>query len=769
VSLVLAAALLSVFATPGLAQKPPRLKIEDVQVGFGSSPPVAEFKSGFWTPVYVYLKAGPDGTDAGGRLTVETADSDEVRGRYTVAFPKLDPEEIFMVQTYTKPGRTECNITAEINGKIMATDQRDVHSVEMGDLLFVVLGSPLPSLKPALNPKQKGNSEDEDDSSYVHQGRCRVTAMGDVSKLPKLWFAYEPADLVILTTGKRDSFLTALLNEREGRKEALVEWVRRGGNLVVSVARNHDVLRDREFEVLANMLPVAVTGTVPVPHLREVEMHAGLATEKDRSFPRPRDGKFEVAKLEPKPGRSTETLLYWNKDQKETPLVVRGAFGLGSVTVVALDLDEPPFKGWRGQQGVLDWLVKTTTPAFSDAVGENAPNRRYDSQQITDIGGELENALEQFDEIPVISFGWVALFILIYILVVGPLDYFFLKKVVKRLELTWITFPTVVITISVAAYFTAYWLKGNDQKINKVDLVDIDLETQQIYGNSWFTIFSPRIQHYTIGLEPAETDWAPAPASGKSWPVLVSWMGRQDAGWGGPNRGQSQGLFRRAYDYADNAVGMSGVPIQVWSTKTFASSWQASFDPARPLVSADLRLRDKNKPYSGTITSRLPVPLEEVYIYWAEGSSGNWYSLGELVPNTPKRVDGAFVAPVNMTSWLQLPPSKQSPGTGKSVSAPASSIMRHVMFYGRPTSSSQRNLSLRELDQSWRLPHADEVFVVGRIPRREGPAEDISQSKESPSRIWLGQLPATGSARPPLNGTLSQDTYVRMIIPVKTK
>src|SRR5207245_2207923 len=236
--------------------------------------------------------------------------------------------------------------------------------------------------------------------------------------------------------------------------------------------------------------------------------------------------------------------------------------------------------------GFLNRLVRDTTPAFGEApVDEHFNVRGFGyNQQFTDIGGSLETALEQFDEIPVIAFCWVALYILIYILVVGPLDYFFLKKVVKRLELTWITFPTVVITISVAAYFTAYWLKGNDQKINKVDLLDIDLHTQQVYGHSWFTIFSPRIQHYTVGLEPVETDWVPAPAAGKSWPVLVSWMGRQDAGWGGANRGQSQGLFRRAYDYAESAAGMAGVPIQVWSTKTFATSWQASFDPARPLV-----------------------------------------------------------------------------------------------------------------------------------------------------------------------------------------
>src|SRR2546425_8875342 len=151
---------------------------------------------------------------------------------------------------------------------------------------------------------------------------------------------------------------------------------------------------------------------------------AGVSAE--RGFPIPRDNKFEVGKLEAKPGRSTDTLLYWNQEKRETPLVVRGAFGLGSVTVVALDLDEPPFKGWKGQQGFLDWLVKQTTPAYTDKPVENAPSRGYGAQQITHGGGELENAPGEFDEIPVISFGWVAFFILIYLLVVRPLDYFFL-------------------------------------------------------------------------------------------------------------------------------------------------------------------------------------------------------------------------------------------------------------------------------------------------------------------------------------------------------
>ena len=37
-----------------------------------------------------------------------------------------------------------------------------------------------------------------------------------------------------------------------------------------------------------------------------------------------------------------------------------------------------------------------------------------------------------------------------------------------------------------------------------MDVVDIDLRTRraEAVGHTWFSLFSPRIQHYTIGVEP---------------------------------------------------------------------------------------------------------------------------------------------------------------------------------------------------------------------------------------------------------------------------
>ena len=72
---------------------------------------------------------------------------------------------------------------------------------------------------------------------------------------------------------------------------------------------------------------------------------------------------------------------------------------------------------------------------------------------MSELATVLHNYLEHFPDVKVVPFGWVALLIFGYILLIGPIDYFFLKKVVGRLELTWITFPTCVIVISVAAYF----------------------------------------------------------------------------------------------------------------------------------------------------------------------------------------------------------------------------------------------------------------------------------------------------------------------------
>ena len=247
-----------------------------------------------------------------------------------------------------------------------------------------------------------------------------------------------------------------------------------------------------------------------------------------------------------------------------------------------------------------------------------------------DITTSLQQNLDNFD-VNIVPFGYVALFIILYILVVGPLDYFVLKHVFHKLEWTWITFPVVVLAVSIAAYFTAYALKGNDLKINKVDVVDFDLRTELdgkqgtarafAYGQTFFTILSPRIQNYTVGVEPNPAFWG-AKAENPLTADQVSWLGRPEFdGPGAMGRSGSQGFFRRPYSYAEDAKGIIGVPIPVWTTKCFNASWETPL-PKVPfqcdLVYHTREFQGKNFKLTGTIKNNLPVDLEDVWIFFGD-------------------------------------------------------------------------------------------------------------------------------------------------------
>src|SRR5262249_15657737 len=151
--------------------------------------------------------------------------------------------------------------------------------------------------------------------------------------------------------------------------------------------------------------------------------------------------------------------------KKERPILIQASLGLGRVVLVGFDLDLAPFTEWPGQKAFWIKLMTELVPQLLAApVPQNVqfnPRSGLVSDRPPELTNDLQRSLEPFDALPVFSFAWVALFILIYILIVGPLDYFLLKRFFKRLELTWITFPLIAIVVSVLAYLIAYNSKGS--------------------------------------------------------------------------------------------------------------------------------------------------------------------------------------------------------------------------------------------------------------------------------------------------------------------
>ncbi len=382
-----------------------------------------------------------------------------------------------------------------------------------------------------------------------------------------------------------------------------------------------------------------------------------------------------------------------------------------------------------------------------------------------ELGVDLKRDLESFGDVPVISFGWVALFILFYIALVGPLDYLLLKKVFKRLELTWITFPIMVLIVSVAAYATAYYFKGDDLRINKIDLVDIDLQGPgQVYGQSWFTLFSPRIRNYTIGLEPAAPEWGgrwdESDADAPLPPVMVAAMDGPEPMLGGT----SQSLFRRPYEYADDAGGLRRVPIPVWATRTFTSSWRVPLKDRQaadrpPPIQAELRVSRDGKALSGAITNHLPAELQGVVLFF----QGQWYQLGDLVPGETRDVAPLFERDVKQHSlqeWFSEDKVLQPRRVG-AVSGVVQQAARRCCFTAcraadsSPIADCANSMKVgacyRRVKEQQRR-YRDEAILVARTPPRSGRAETVAQDGVSPTRLWLDELPSARTQRPELSG-----------------
>lgn len=800
----LAAAML--LAAPAALAQP--IKITDARVGL---PPgrYAAFtddsgrksfvaKTNAWAPVYVHFELVREfGREAA--IVIESQDSD---GQTTsIAFPlqnlsgsrpgtRFLPVELRFMPYVRVGSFGDVTVRIAEPGTGSTPDRwqnladpfpiRSIRTREPSRYVVLSLGSELPG----FTLPREVESEDGDDMRALRNGRVETARMTQVREMPDQWFGYDAADLVVLSTGS-EQFLDGLFGnpDNKPRLDALLEWVRRGGRLVICAGANAALVP--QYPMLADLCPALIRRDDPNRQETKLPLSWNLPRGSQTQPALEAKGKapFPVANVAPRSDRSAWLLSPSDPRAAagEKPLVLQSPLGLGRVTFVAIDLDRSPFSDSPIRAEFWDILLQTAGAARASVGSTTATTgpRSYSGDAEDAVADNLRGYIDNFEGVPVISFGWVALFILLYTLLIGPIEYYFLKKVLKRLELTWITFPIIVLTVSAVAYFTAYAIKGKDLRLNKLDVVDIDPASQRVYGRMWLTVFSPNVAKYTIGMEP-NAGWAAetaVPGAG----ALVDWYGAARAG--------RQSIFSNNYAYAIEPPGMATrdpfgdglerVPVQVWSTKSFTADWSASLAPDS-LVQSNLVHPPANPAdVSGSFTLNLPVEqLTDVYFIYAGDAYKRDNPIRSGVPETvflnPRDRD-----PQWLTAFLSLMPAASAPQRGRTFgttqqasTTPFASMLFFETHQAGDETQAPQNSTLRRLDQSWRLTsrNRDELIVVARIATARGATEDIlgGQRSASPTMLWMNALPGRGTPREPIPGILQQDTFIRIFVPIRS-
>ncbi|MFO0814742.1 MAG: hypothetical protein U0796_16105 [Gemmatales bacterium] len=744
-----------------------QVQITDVRVGF----PAAGFdlyKEGKWVPVVVTVGPHKDLPNLQqsftGIIQVETKDSDGWNTRIlkdNVVVTREANRGVFQSYIKVSDSTSHNGILVRLRGKYGATEINQTFAyppiersrgtnraaIEQDQLFVVNIGN-----SHGIRAAEDTATVNDESNSYSSRNNPRLMSIIGASpnqlfELPDRWYGYESVDAVVIATGGNfGNSLAQKLARDAVRRDALEQWVLQGGHLVVSVADNANVVGSSADFPLEPLLPVKIDrgGAEKASRLDGLRdfIVQGVPQSMRKAKGDIRSPIMTRSRLDTKPGVFAMTAsLVSDASNFKRPLIVRSAYGLGKITVIGFDTNTEAFQNWEHKADFWSAVfeARTITPQVN----------QYYGQQRDDASLAMANKIEEFGDVPVISFAVVALFIALYILLIGPVDYFVLKKVFKRLEYTWITFPTVVLLVSLAAYFGAYYIKGDKLRINKVDLIEVDQSRERAMGTTWLAIFSPRLQNYNVELEPQGVI---------SGAPTISWLGRFSSYSGARMVGQSQGgLFERDYDYTANADGLRQLPIQVWSQKSLEARWLGNLDKNK--LPIDSKLVKERLYIKGSLKSRLPGKLLGAKLFYSD----KVWNLGDLEPDKDVNLEfisqgssGVMTATILERRLTVAATSSQQPDFSSDISS--------LIFQSRSNEGNTKGSDyLRYLNQSWRLKDYGEAVLVGTLVDDYGDAVKLNQGGSLGTRLKLTN-PAGDNL---ITGTMRHAAYLRVFIPVK--
>lgn len=433
-----------------------------------------------------------------------------------------------------------------------------------------------------------------------------IISLANPDSLPLDWFCYEGIDNVMLVT----SDLEQIRSVSPAQWAALDRWVQNGGRLIFSAASNAPKLL-AENKPLNRFAPGKFSQVIDLNSSSKLDTFtkSGTLLKRDSS-PLPIatfaeiDGQVVIA-------------------QNEHALIVRSPRGFGEIVFVTFDLDRSQTVEWTGFSNLLQrlQLVVELEQAAQDQT-TNARSGSVSHYGYDDLIGQLRVPLDKFRGVQFIAFNWIAVLIGLYILCIGPGDYFFLKKITRKMELTWITFPLITFLFAGLAIWISQSTRPQTLQVNQLELIDIDAKTNFVRGTAWSNVYSPSAGERQISLA---TDNA---LGFKIQSDLLSWQGLPGAGLGGMQTTLNSGILKTGYRHElgntltplvdarlDSELHhkshsqLVDVPLYVSSTKPLLAQYNATYPTS---IRSTLKFSNRTGRLEGTLINGLQMPLKNV-------------------------------------------------------------------------------------------------------------------------------------------------------------
>ncbi len=413
----------------------------------------------------------------------------------------------------------------------------------------LVAGSPAGLTE--LDQELAANDSTRDELSLLH-----VSALSD---FPETRRGLDSVDTILLVT---DYGLS------EKQTVAIREWVLTGGNLLISCGENlPQFLATPVGQWLQPVFGID-QNLLASQDLSALQNYVSGASQLQTN-------RYDVpiARL-----GSDQTRVVVNSING--PLITRISSGAGVITMVAVDLNLKPLDRWLS----LSDLYETLLFGKILEVGAEQARRggKISSSGVTDIATQLANASDAIPANERWSSWHAMLMMLVYLAVIGPLDYLLVVRLLHRPRLTWLTFPSMLV---IACGLTLWW--SDNQRaaatVRQIHLLDVSQgETQQfVRTRSWGSLSTSDSRYGSVSV----ADFQPAAAVNEK---SLMWHGRSEDVYGGLYRPGGAGLGQQSIRRTEiGEAKFTSVPLMADGSQAFlAESFTGSSES--PLFASQL-------------------------------------------------------------------------------------------------------------------------------------------------------------------------------------
>jgi hypothetical protein len=280
--------------------------------------------------------------------------------------------------------------------------------------------------------------------AYTAQNLTARPSVIPPEELPRDFISYDQVDALVLG----DAPLSQLSAEQA---RALRLWVASGGLLILTGGADFSGLNAIG---LGGLLPVQIRGSVTQPSLPELtaiygafELHDPLLVMSARLA---NEGRVLVG-------------------SEENAIVAERDYGGGLVRFVATNPEINPYRSWIGAKELwADLLLPAAElkPRHSNWITMGRRTVTNSSRW------GVQGFLFRLAQIAPPSPAYILLFLLFYVLFVGPVNYAVLKWR-KRTDLAWVTIPAVVATFTIVSVVVAQQSRGGSAVLAGASLVEL--------------------------------------------------------------------------------------------------------------------------------------------------------------------------------------------------------------------------------------------------------------------------------------------------------